>query len=222
MKYSIIISTIAGREEHLKNLFESIKKYTEDYEVVIYHDSKEDSIPLADAWNKCAKIAHGQYLVFLNDDMLVTKDWLELQRVMYESFPIVGSLAFKVYDDQGNVQSRGHSFIGLAPYLPPESVTEVDYSDHPFVSKKLWKRVGGFTAHGQMYYEDASFGLKLQAAGFKNFYNPDAVLIHGTVGLRTGTDEDKRIRKYNEEVLQQESKESFYNVWGNYLNSRKG
>lgn len=223
MVYSIIISTIKGREKALGKLFDSIKKWTTNYEVVIYHDSKQQSIPIADAWNKCAKVAKGEYLVFLNDDMLVTKNWLENQRKLYESgLPQVGSLAFKVFDDEGNIQSRGHSFNGLIPYLPPEEATVVDYSDHPFVRKEIWKRVGGFTAHGQMYYEDASFGLKLQSYGLYNFYNPTAILIHTTLGLRTGTNEDKKQRKYNEEVIQQLSKISFYRQWSNFLNLRKG
>ena len=219
--YSIIIST-KDRPEALKNLIESIKKYTTDYELVIHDDSKGKSIPVATAWNKCAEKAKGLYLVFLNDDMLVTEGWLEKQKEMYRSLPLVGSLAFKVYDDQGNVQSRGHSFAGLQPYLPPEETSEVDYSDHPFVSKRLWERVGGFTTHGQLYYEDADFGLKLQSHGFKNYYNAEAVLVHSTIGLRTGTNEDKKRRKYNEEVIQQQSKVSFYKAWTDYLNSKKG
>lgn len=217
MKYSIIISTIEGREKALDNLIKSIDETTKDYEVIVYHDKKDKSIPVAEAWNKGAERATGDYLVFLNDDMQTTIGWLDEQEKFYKSHLLVGSLAFKVYDDQGNIQSRGHSFNKLTPYLPPEDVIEVDYSDHPFVTKKLWKRVGGFTAHGHMYYEDADFGLKLQSAGFKNYYNPNAVLYHTTIGLRTGTDEDKKRRYYNENVIQQQSKVSFFKTWSDYL-----
>ena len=216
---SICIST-KDRYEALNKLMESIKKNTKDYELIIHNDSIGNSIPVATAWNKCARRSKGKYLVFLNDDMEVTEGWIESQTAMYETFPLVGSLAFKVFDDQGNIQSRGHSFNGLIPYLPPEDVIEVDYSDHPFVSRKLWERVGGFTAHGQLYYEDADFGLKLQSAGFKNYYNPNAILIHNTIGLRIGTDEDKKKRQHNESVIQQQSKISFYKSWESYLLNR--
>lgn len=220
MLYSIIISTIKEREDALNRLLETIEKHSKDYETIIYDDSKGKSIPVAEAWNRCAKNAEGKYLVFLNDDMEVTEGWLDAQKTMYESFPLVGSLAFKVYDDEGNIQSRGHSFRGLQPYLPDEDVVEIDYSDHPFVSRKLWERVGGFTAHGHMYYEDADFGLKLQSAGLKNYYNPNAVLKHTTIGLRVGSNEDKKRRHYNETVLQKQSKESFYKSWSGYLLSK--
>ena len=219
MFYSIIIST-KDRPDALKALLDSIAKYTTDYETIIHDDSIGDSIPVATAWNKCAEKAKGKYLIFLNDDMLVTQHWATNQKEMWQSLPNIGSLAFRVVDDQGNIQSRGHSFNGLQPYLPPEESVQVDYSDHPFTTKTNWLKVGGFTAHGHLYYEDADFGLKLQSRGMPNYYNAGAELIHHTIGLRTGTPEDKKRRKYNEEVVQQKSKVSFFKVWTDYLNLR--
>lgn len=232
---SIVIGT-KDRLSYLKTLIESIRKNTDcEYEIVVIDDASKDetpswavkqdikyirnqkSVPVATAWNMGAEISDGKYLVFLNDDMVVEPNWLTSQISMALLNPMMGSLAFKVYDDEGNIQSRGHSFIKLMPYLPDENVVEVDYSDHPFVTKRMWKYVGGFTAHGHMYYEDADFGLKLKSRGYKNYYNPNAVLRHLTVGLRTGTDVDKQIRKHNESVKQQESKESFFMEWETYL-----
>ena len=237
MLISIVVST-KDRLESLKALFESIKKYTRDFEFIVVDDDSKDntrawlakhsikrienitSVPVAVAWNQGAEISTGKYIVFLNDDMLVTEGWIEHQMEMWKALPLCGSLAFKVYDDQGNIQSRGHSFRGLQPYLPPEEASEVDYSDHPFTTKRNWQKVGGFTAHSHLYYEDADFGLKLQSMGLKNYYNAGAVLIHQTIGLRTGSEEDKKRRKYNEEVIQQKAKVSFYKSWTNYLNSK--
>ncbi len=234
---SIIIGT-KNRLEYLKILINSIKENTKDYEIIVVDDvsidgtfewlRKQDfrsitnnqSIPVADAWNLGCYIAKGKYLVLLNDDMIVTPDWLETMINFYESYEKVGSLAFKVYDDQGLIQSRGHSFNKSQPYLPEEDAVEVDYSDHPFVKKSVWEMVGGFTAHGKLYYEDSDFGLKLQSFGLKNYYVKDAVLKHVTVGLRIGTEKDREIRKYNESVIQQQSKISFYNKWRNYLENR--
>lgn len=235
---SIIIGT-KNRQEYLEKLVDSIKAHTHDYEIIVVDDASKDqtpswaikqdfkyirnnkSIPVADAWNQGAEAATGKYLVFLNDDMVVEPHWAEEQVKLYETNPHTGSLAFKVYDDEGNVQSRGHSFMGTAPYLPDENVVEVDYSDHPFVSKRMWRYVGGFTAYGHMYYEDSGFGLKLQSRGYKNYYNPKAVLRHLTVGLRTGSERDKKQRHYNENKLQLESKKYFFMEWEQYLLNKK-
>jgi len=237
MLYSLIVST-KDRCEALKALFESVRKYTRDFEFIVVDDDSHDgtgkwisqhfikniynpkSVPVSVAWNQGAELAKGEYLIFLNDDMLVTEGWADEMRKMYESKPLVGSLAFKVMDDQGQIQSRGHSFAGTQPYLPEENVEIVDYSDHPFVSRKVFDRVGGFDTYGHLYYEDAGFGLKLLSRGFFNYYNPKAVLIHQTIGLRVGTAEDKKRRKYNEEVVQQESKAEFFSIWGDYLLNR--
>lgn len=232
---SIIIST-KDRKPYLQTLISSIQRNSNcEYEIIVVDDVSNDgtgawciansikyirnneSVPVAQAWNQGAEISNGYYLVFLNDDMTVDKEWDTAQIILARSSPMMGTLAFKVFDDEGNVQSRGHSFSGLIPYLPDEGTVEVDYSDHPFVAKRMWKRVGGFTAHGHMYYEDASFGLKLQSRGYKNYYNPQAILRHLTVGLRTGNADDKAKRKHNEEVLQAESKEDFFSEWETYL-----
>lgn len=216
---SIVIST-KNRPDALKGLIGSIETHTKDYELVIHDDAVGESIPVATAWNKCAEKAKGEFLVFLNDDMLVTQGWVDEMYKMWWEKPLCGSLAFKVYDDLGQIQSRGHSFSGRQPYLPPEEVIEVDYSDHPFMTKRNWERVGGFTAHGHLYYEDADMGLKLQSVGLKNYYNPNAVLYHQTIGLRVGTEEDKKRRHHNESIVQQQSKISFFRSWGAYLDER--
>lgn len=233
---SIIIST-KDRIQYLRDLIESIWENTKcRYEIVVIDDASSDgtnaylaahdikylhnphSIPVADAWNQGAEMAQGEFLVFLNDDMLTTPDWLDEQVKLYRQNPYAtGSLAFKVFDDEGNVQSRGHSFMGIVPYLPDEDVVEVDYSDHPFVSKRLWKHVGGFNAHGHMYYEDSDFGLRLQSRGYKNYYNYKAILKHLTVGLRVGSVEDKKRRHHNESLVQHKSRESFLMDWEAYL-----
>lgn len=232
---SIIIGT-KDRLPYLQVLIESIKRNSNcEYEVIVVDDDSKDgtsawcvaqdikyirnkeSVPVATAWNQGAEISEGYYLVFLNDDMTVDKEWDTQQIILARSSPLMGSLAFKVFDDEGNVQSRGHSFSGLQPYLPDENVVEVDYSDHPFVARRMWNRVGGFTAHGHMYYEDADFGLKLQSRGYTNYYNPKAILRHLTVGLRVGNQGDKDIRAHNENIRQAESKENFYSTWETYL-----
>ena len=235
---SIIIST-KNRLSYLQELIKSIREFTKNYEIVVIDDASTDgtrewgekehityirnhkSIPVAEAWNQGARFSEGEYLVFLNDDMLVTEGWLDSMIEMYTKNPMTGSLAFKVYDDQGNVQSRGHSFKGLTPYIPDKDAITVDWSDHPFVSRKVYNRVGGFDIMGQIYYEDTAFGIKLLSRGYRNYYNPNAVLIHQTVGTRIGTDEEKEIRKHNEQVLQKQSGEKFYKLWGDFLKSRK-
>lgn len=232
---SVIVST-KDRLPYLIELIDSIQKNTENYEIIIVDDcSKDDtakwlrgnkdiisiinpiSIPVADAWNMGATVANGKYLVFLNDDMEVTAGWVEPLIEFVEKHPEVGVLSSQVIDDQGLVQSRGHIWHNGAFHLPPEDNRIIDYAPHPFVKKSLYDAVEGFTPHAQMYYEDVDFGLKAQAKGRINYYVPDSIIIHRTVGARIGTDEQRKIREHNENVIQVRARESFMKSWANYL-----
>lgn len=225
MRYSICISTL-NRDEILNNLLNTIELYTQDFEVVIYNAAKEGLIPVGDAWNVAVQKAKGEYIQVLNDDMEVMPNWLVSNKRLYdrleEEGKNPGSLQSMVMCN-GQVQTRGGEFKGLRNSIVegPDIVKEIDYSNFPFFKKDRWEKVGGFTSYGQIYYEDSGFGLKLQKAGYKNFYNPDSVITHITTGSNhSDTDKQKEERRYREQVLQPQSKEAFFKVWTEYLQSR--
>ncbi len=185
--------------------------------------SYTESIPVATAWNLGTEVATGDFVQILNDDMEVTESWLEQQAELYDyltaSGKKVGVLASKLLRGD-EILSRGGAFRGtqLVPVPPPEDVKQVDYSNMPFFKRSVWKEVGGFTAHGRIYYEDADFGIKLEAKGYKNYYNPLSVMYHETLGFRPehGEEEYKR-RQHNEGAEQAKSRESFMKKWEQYL-----
>ena len=181
------------------------------------------SIPVATAWNLGCEVANGEFIQILNDDMEVTEGWLEQQKQLYDyltsSGQKVGVLAAKLLRGD-EVLSRGGAFRGieLVPVPGPEEVKPVSYSNNPFMKRDLWKRVGGFTAHAHMYYEDADMGVKLLSMGYTNFYNPLSVIRHETLGFRPehGEEQYKR-RQHNEGVVQAQARESFMRKWEQYL-----
>ena len=181
------------------------------------------SIPVATAWNLGCEVANGDFIQILNDDMEVTEGWLEQQKQLYEyltnSGRKVGVLAAKLLRGE-EVLSRGGAFRGtqLVPVPLPEEVKPVDYSNTPFLKRDLWKSLGGFDAHAHMYYEDVSFCLKAQKEGYTNYYNPLSVIRHETLGFlpKHGEEQVKR-RQHNEQVVQQQAKESFMKKWEHYL-----
>lgn len=225
MKYSICISTL-DREEILKNLLNTIELYTTDYEVVIYDVLKEGNIPVGDAWNVAIQRAKGEYIQVLNDDMEVSPNWLVSNKRLHDRLEEEGKNPGSIQSlvmCNGQIQTKGGVFIGTDNRIfdGPDVVSEIDYSNFPFFKKDRWEKVGGFTSYGHIYYEDSGFGLKLQKAGYKNYYNPNSVITHITTGSNhTDSEEQKEERRYREQVLQPQSKEAFYKVWMEYLQNR--
>jgi uncharacterized protein (TIGR00661 family) len=93
MKLSIIIPTF-NEEDYLPNLLESIKRQDfQDYEVIVADAGSTDKtreiakefgckiveggLPAVDR-NRGAEVAQGEYFLFLDSDVILTKDYLEL------------------------------------------------------------------------------------------------------------------------------------------------
>jgi GT2 family glycosyltransferase len=178
---------------------------------------------VATAWNLGCEVANGEFIQILNDDMEVTERWVDSQKELYEYLTSigkkVGSLASKLM--RGNeVLSRGGAFRGtqLVPVPEPEEVKPVSYSNTPFFKRELFRKLGGFKAYAQMYYEDAGWGLQCMKAGYTNYYNPMSVIRHETLGfLPEHGEREFKQRQYNEQVVQKEARENFMKLWKDYL-----
>jgi len=78
LKASIVIATYKdGKNHHLQKCLDSINKNTRVPFDTIIIDTKEPRISVAEAWNKGIEKAKGEIIVLLNDDTLVTFDWIE-------------------------------------------------------------------------------------------------------------------------------------------------
>jgi len=90
-KFSIIIPTL-GRSESLSDCEDSIRMQSnKDYEIV----KVTEEGPLAKIRNLGAKRARGQYLCFIDDDVVCSPNWLEaLQRSFGEGYAGVSGPSF--------------------------------------------------------------------------------------------------------------------------------
>lgn len=210
------------RKKSLEKLIDSIQSYTTDYELLI-HDEGEKHLSVAEAWNEQTKKAQGEFLQYLNDDMEVTKHWLEAQADAYEFLEErgerVGCLQSCIWCD-GMVQTRGGAFHGtdLLIVPPPDILKQIDYSNMPFMRRSVYDKVGGFKAYDTLYYDDTDFGLRCIKMGYTNWYNPYSNIYHDTLGQKAehGEEEVKR-RQHAEQVIQGRSRELFMVEWKEWL-----
>lgn len=143
------------------------------------------------AYNKNIKFAKGKYLFFLNNDVMVTKNWLPplLKTIKKENVGATsGKLIFPNWtiQDAGGVVVKGGPFQSYGRDDCPEKpeynfVREVDYCSGAalLVRKDLFLKVKGFDKRFEPFYsEDVDLCFSLRKLGYKVIYQPLAEFIH--------------------------------------------
>lgn len=145
-----------------------------------------------DNCNEAAQMARGRFLVLLNSDIRVAKNWLDELIGSFELFPKAGLMGSKLYNDDGRLQEAGSIYWrdGSAwnyghnddPSHPKYSFArQVDYVSGASVAvpTDVWNRLGGFDiTYRPAYCEDADFAFRLRAAGYETWLQPLSQVVH--------------------------------------------
>ena len=174
--------------------------------------------------NKGAKLSHGKYILFLNNDTIVTENWLEnlLEVIKKDQVGVVG--AKLIYPD-GKLQEAGDIVWddasawnygkGDDPDKPEYNfVREVDYCSGAalLIWRDLFEKIGGFDERfNPAYYEDVDLCFSIRNLGYKVLYQPRSVIIHFE-GVSSGTDLISGAKKY-----QGINRAKFLEKWKNIL-----
>ena len=155
---------------------------------------KGASFNFSSVCNKGAEQAHGNYLVFMNNDVEVKDGWLtELLSVCER--PGVGAAGPKLFYPDGKVQSAGvvvgigqvagSLFTGMngafGGYLHKASLMQ-DLSAVTgaliMVQREIFEQVGGFRKELAVAFNDVDLCLRLREKGCLVVYDPFAQAIH--------------------------------------------
>jgi glycosyltransferase involved in cell wall biosynthesis/radical SAM superfamily enzyme YgiQ (UPF0313 family)/spore maturation protein CgeB len=152
--------------------------------------SNKTNLGFARACNRGAKLAEGRYLLFLNNDTVARKGWLEklLDGIVKDGADICG--AKLVYPD-GRVQHAGVAFdergIGYHIFKGFDSgdaavnrkrFMQCVTGACMMISTKLFSELGGFDEQFLNGFEDVDLCLRAGAMGKKILYNPESLLVH--------------------------------------------
>ncbi len=212
------------------NCLKSICENTDgNYEVVVIDDASTDATAevlskvknlhlvtnkqnagFIESCNRGAKASKGNHILFLNNDTMVTKDWLPplLKVIKREDVGAVGS---KLVYPGGTLQEAGGIIWndgsgwnygrGDDPDKPEYNyVREVDYCSGASltVKRELFEKIGGFDERFKPgYYEDADLCFAIRNLGYRVTYQPMSVIAHFE-GVSCGTDTSSGIKKYQE------------------------
>lgn len=241
-KYSIIIINTNGLLHTIKCI-DSIFLYTKNFELIIVDNCSDDGSPeyldslikkhkniklittekrytFSENNNSAIPLANGDFIIFLNNDTIVSPNWLERMESHFENVPL---------DNIGGVGPVCNSSNGrqVVPLSDPEewhqqhrgqwSATGVLYGWCMMFKREVIDKIGGFDEQFINGHEDNDLSLRAVLAGYKLVIAIDTYIYHeGQATLR-------KIMKDKEEYLEKGfiNREAYFNKYYDYQNKHK-
>jgi O-antigen biosynthesis protein len=182
----------------------SVKLVQEKFPEVTLIENK-DNKGFSKANNQAIRLAKGEYILLLNPDTLVEDDTLRKSIRFMDENPDAGGLGVKMLDGKGKFlpeSKRGlptplvaffkiFGFSTLFPrskifgkyhlgYLDKDETHSVDILAGAFMllRKKVLDTIGLLDETFFMYGEDIDLSYRITQAGYRNYYFPEARIIH--------------------------------------------
>lgn len=151
--------------------------------------------------NAGAGMAIGEFVLFLNNDTVVTPGWLEALVDCFESDADIGLVGAQLVYPDGRLQEAGGivfndgSGWNYGRFDDPDDPRfqyqrDADYCSGAaiLIRRELFEALGKFdTRYAPAYYEDVDLAFSVRAAGLRVRYEPRARVIHFE-GVSAGTD----------------------------------
>lgn len=255
---SIIILNRNGLN-HLKRLFKDFDAKTNysNYEIIVVDNASSDesvsylksldlpirviendvNVSFSKGNNDAAKIANGEYLLLLNNDIEPTYGWLnEMVGAMFYNDDVVSvgaKLIFPYYfnanrESSYTIQHSGDIFsermYPCCLYAVNKSNSKLDIFDSSLtknnycvsvtgavnlIDKKVYDELSGLDENYFYGLEDVDFCLKLYEKGYKILFAGNAMLFHHESSTRVKSESYFENDKNNYSF--------FWNKWGSYL-----
>ena len=240
LKNKPLVSIIIPTKDHadiLENCLKSIYKLStyQNYEIIVIDNNseKEETFALLKTYaknknfryqriecefnysylnNEAVKMAKGEYVILLNNDIeVITPNWLELM-LSYASLKSTGTVGAKLLFPDDTIQHAGiimgkgglagHAHYGKnKDYISPQYELKMPYDVSActaaclMVSKNKFNEVNGLEEKLKVAFNDVDFNLKLLDKGYNNIFLPNVLLYHyesKSRGLDTTTKKQKR------------------------------
>lgn len=243
-KYSIVILQL-NQAQLTINCINSILRNTplEELEVVVVDNgSSPENIAALTPYKNCIKLlevgvnrhygegnnlgieyAKGEFVILMNNDIVVTAGWLETITVeLKEGVGAVGPcllyLDELVQEAGGFMMANGSEerrYRHLHTDVLPTDPFECDYASAALLlmRRRDFIAVGGFDLYWEpAYYEDVDLCLKLRTIGLKILCCPAARVFH----IENATSSDRSLNLHLENIVNI-NKAKFAERWGPYL-----
>ena len=167
--------------------------------------ANKDNSGFSKANNQAIEIAKGEYVLLLNPDTLVEEDTFEKVVQFMDEHPDAGGLGINMVDGKGNFLPESkrslptpevafYKIFGLSwlfpkskrfgkyhlTYLDKDKTHEIEVLSGAFMlmRKEALDKVGLLDEDYFMYGEDIDLSYRIILGGYKNYYYPEARIIH--------------------------------------------
>lgn len=213
---SIIIVNYNGGPR-LHDCVESVFRFTSNFELILVDNgSNDDSTPpiakdfpqttilklrnnvgFARANNLAIRRARGHWLVLLNPDTKVTKNWLEALVDCAGLSDDIGIVTPKLLRMDGlTIDSAGHDFDFRTGFTRDRGAGEIDKGQYDLaeelpsccfacvaLKREALAEVGMLDDRMFLYFEDVDYCIRARIAGWRVMYCPASVVFHARGGL---------------------------------------
>jgi hypothetical protein len=217
-RFAVVILNYNKRVDVLKAIASALSSDISDVDVVVVDNSSSDgsvaaiaqtfpAVPLLanktnlgvsggrnSGWRYALENFEFEYILFLDDDAILSPDYLRNIRTTYAQYPEAGIVCGKAFTTEGRETLMS---VGIDANLYTGSIQDIGVgeSDHgqydelverdscggfAFCARaSLFENLGAFDEAFNPYgWEDVDFCLKAKRLGFSTLYQPVAVLVH--------------------------------------------
>ena len=208
-KASIIVLNYNGKR-YIKDCLDSVLKQSyPNYEIIVVdNNSSDNSISIIEKYSKAKliknkenfgfskgnnigiKSANGDYIILLNMDTVVNRDWLKELIKIAETENNIGICQSKIllFDDRSRINTTGNIIHYLGFGYCGEcgkkdyqmDVREITYASGAsmLIKKHILDKIGYFDESLFMYQEDLDFGWRARLFGYKIVLAPKSIVYH--------------------------------------------
>jgi glycosyltransferase involved in cell wall biosynthesis len=211
--HEIIIVENNSIEDATFTYYEELKKQT-NINVVYW---KEKGFNYSKINNYGVQYAHGQHLVFLNNDVeIITPNWIE-KMLMFSQRSDVGAVGIKLYFPDDTIQHAGIiiGMWGIAGHIyygtPRDNIGYMGRlhiaqnmsavtAACMMIKKSIFDEVGGFLPEFYASWNDVDLCLRIRDAGYLIVWTPFAEAYHHESKTRGYYNTPEKQREFSKEI----------------------
>jgi GT2 family glycosyltransferase len=224
VKFSVVVVNYASWPLTLRCLESLRETGREDFEVVVVDNDRPEppdlpgptrlirnpcNVGLAKAWNQGVAATAGEYVVLINPDTVVGRDFFGQVEAFFAEHPAAGVAGPRILDDDGTLQLSARKEVSMISGLfgrtslltrlfPKSSWVKnqfpaVEGTSRParvdwvsgacmIVWRRVMEEIGPADERFFMYFEDADLCRRAREAGWSVYYLPEVEVVHRAGG----------------------------------------